>query len=162
MNNNHDKLIDKLFYTKRLRHGVHIKFINNLSKYSYIYNYLLNRYNNFFSIEETLYRIHNNFENEKTCKNCGRIISYLNTSNFCCEKCRRNSQVNETRKTVIKKYNVENVAQLESVKEKIKNTSLERYNCSSWLGSKESHERAKEKCLKEYGVENYMQVNEIK
>ena len=77
MNNNYDKLIDKLFYTKRLRHGVHIKFINNLSKYSSIYNYLLNRYDNFFSIEETLYRIHNNFENEKTCKNCGTVISYL-------------------------------------------------------------------------------------
>lgn len=162
MNNNYDKLIDKLFYTKRLRHGIHIKFINNLSKYSSIYNYLLNRYNNFFSIEETLYRIHNNFENEKICKNCGTVISYLIKSNFCCEKCKRKSQVNETRKNVIKKYNVENVAQIESVKEKIKKTSLERYNCSSWLGSKESREHAKEKCLKEYGVENYMQVNEIK
>ena len=57
MNNAHDNLIDKLFYTKRLRHSIHIKFINNLSKYSSIYNYLLNRYNNFFSIEETLLSI---------------------------------------------------------------------------------------------------------
>ena len=63
MNNCHDNLIDKLFYTKRLRHTMHLKFINNLSKYTCIYNYLLNRYVDFFSIEETLYRIHNKLEN---------------------------------------------------------------------------------------------------
>lgn len=60
------------------------------------------------------------------------------------------------------KYGVENVFQLNSVKEKIKSTCLTKYGVENGGGSVKSLEKIKATCFNKYGVENPYQSNDIK
>lgn len=93
------------------------------------------------------------------CKNCNRdariALSSFIKSPFICKGCRivaanikkygsydeyRKQIKEEWKNNVIKKYGVENVGQLQEVKDKIKATNEERYGVSSTLKIKEIHE----------------------
>ena len=93
------------------------------------------------------------------CKNCNRdsriALSSFIKNPFICKGCRiiaanikkygsydeyRKQIKEEWKNNVIKKYGVENVGQLQEVKDKIKATNEERYGVSSTLKIKEIHE----------------------
>lgn len=61
-----------------------------------------------------------------------------------------------------KKYNVENVFQLDSVKEQIIITNNEKYDCDNPQQNKEIKERTEQTCIKKYGFRNPFQNEDIK
>ena len=67
-----------------------------------------------------------------------------------------------TKKNLKKKYGVENVSQLESVKKKKEETALKNYGVKNPLQSREVQEKLKQTCLEKYGVSNPRQAEEIK
>jgi hypothetical protein len=60
------------------------------------------------------------------------------------------------------KYGVENISQLDEVKEKKKQTSLRNHGVESWMQSEEGKIKFKEISLRKYGVENISQSPDIK
>lgn len=83
---------------------------------------------------------------------------------FCCSKnCKNTDNVIKRRlKKFEEIHGYVNVYQREDVKEKIKETNLDRYNAENPFGSEEIKERIKETNLKRYNVENPQQNKEIK
>ena len=66
--------------------------------------------------------------------------------------------------TCIKKYGkgIINVFQAEEVKDKIKDTNLERYSCEYPMQNKEIQDKARDTCREKYGVDNPSKAQEIK
>lgn len=60
------------------------------------------------------------------------------------------------------KYGVDNPAKLPEIKEKIKQTNLERYGASSQFARKDFNEIKRKVCLERYGVEHQLQNQEVK
>lgn len=78
----HDNLIIKIFFKNdSIDKRNYMKFIKNTDKYSYIYKYLLNRYNDSLSIIETIHRIHNKIDIRPTCPTCGKPLLFLGKKN---------------------------------------------------------------------------------
>lgn len=75
----------------------------------------------------------------------------------CCKDCISK----KTRESNIKVYGVENTFQLDEVKEKSKNTQIEKYG-ELYSKTKERKEKIKRTNLEKYGVENPMQSEKIK
>lgn len=185
----YDNIIINCFFTTKLRRKIISKFENNLDKYCNISNYLQHRYNNFENYRATLYRIFNHIEILPKCKYCGCELTYEQStkSQFCCQKHRRLYQVEQTKQTCLNRYGVNNVMQLDNVKQKIinntdynkrniklKQTLLKKYNVDN-AGKLEntiqkSHSKEaitkriktyKETCIKRYGVDNVAKTNEV-
>ena len=92
------------------------------------------------------------------CFDCGheKIEAYhsntkFNNKNILCRECSK-------KQTFLRKYGVENPYQSEIIKNKIKNTNIERYGNENYRNVN----KAKQTCLNNYGVENISQLNEIK
>jgi hypothetical protein len=66
------------------------------------------------------------------------------------------------RKTNLEKYGVENYAQTDECKEKIKKTSLEKYGVENYAQTEEYRKKFIETHLNRYGVEHYSQTEEFK
>lgn len=76
----------------------------------------------------------------------------------CCNKCK----INKSKVTNMIKYGVENVAQKDEFKEKLKQTCLNKYGCESYAQTKEFIERYKKNNLEKYGVEWAICSNEVR
>lgn len=96
------------------------------------------------------------------CDNCGTekilkvqdyYLSYKNNK-YSCNKCSKENY----KRTMIKKYGVENSFQLKEVKELSKRTKKIKYNDKNYNNRKKS----KDTCIEKYNVENPQQVKEIK
>lgn len=68
----------------------------------------------------------------------------------------------KTKSTVLKRYGVNNVAQLSDSTNKAKQTCLERYGKESYAQTEEYKERFAQTCLKKYGVPNPVYNENIK
>ena len=99
-----------------------------------------------------------------SCKRCSskkvkdsNIMKYgvLNTSQL-------ESVKEKTRQTCFKKYGVSHPLKNESVKNKLKNTNIEKYGNNCAMNSIEIKEKIKENNIKKYGVEYYTQTDEFK
>lgn len=153
--------------------------------------YLLNRYNDSLSIKETIFRILNNIDNHPICPECGKPtkVKYRKEKPFfstCCDpECIHKRKGNGPKEACIKKYGVNNVFQIDFVKEKIKNnhlkkygykshtqsnewkqrqtnTLLEKYNVTCQFQRKEIKEKIKNTCLQKYGVDHYNKSDDFK
>ena len=127
-----------------------------------INNYLKYRFSDSKSINETLYRILLNIKIRPKCRYCGGEATYMGVGKFqrfCSVKCAMNSEeVKQHCKDLLQeKYGVDNVYQLESVKNKIRSTNLEKLGVEMPIQSKAVREKAKQTCLEKYGVENVSQ-----
>ena len=130
----HDKLLVKLFILKknnRIRYCFHN--VMETDKYSCIKNYILNRYRDSLSPQETLRRIEYDIEIRPKCVVCGNDVRYVGKPDsnglfkqFCSKSCAN-------------KYNYE----------KAKKTKIEKY------GSSNNEQKRKQTCLEKYGDENY-------
>lgn len=146
--------------------------INYFSKWKYIpwkridkkyLNYLLNRfkdiniYNNNDTYKEAYFRILNNIEEIPKCPICGkkcksRIYSFGLTCGDI--KCSTKIQTETYLNNIHKKYgdNINNYTQLNYVKEKTKQTCLEKYGSSSPLGNREIWEQTRKHTIEKYGA----------
>ena len=104
------------------------------------------------------------------CDNCGeekcvKYQSYNKSTNNNTEKyyCNNKKCINEKRQIVTQsKYGVDNVFQLEDVKDKIKITNLELYGVENPHQNEEVKKKAEKTNLERYGVKNPFQSEEIK
>lgn len=165
-------------------------------------NYLKNRYIDSYSLSESLYRIKYNIVEVPKCPVCGKKIKYNDRirkyTKYCSISCSAKDEQNilNRKKAIYDKYGcyavmkVKNIAdkvkeawKLKSkeeiliIKEKIKETSIQRHGIDNWCGQKKNSQHWKEKtksqikeitkkrrkaCLKHYGVDNYAKTQEWK
>lgn len=76
----------------------------------------------------------------------------------CCKKCSPIKQ----RELCLEKHGVENPGQLQSVKDKVKQTNIERYGHENAAHGKEAKEKVKNTLLERYGVTNAYQIDSVR
>ena len=67
----------------------------------------------------------------------------------------------KTKQTILEKYGVDNISKSNSIKDKKKETFKTNYGCEHFTQSKELREKAKQTCLAKYGVEHSAQSKEV-
>lgn len=171
----YDSLLCRLFFKdtkfgKRLNGK--IKTYNykiQQNKLNNIQSYLVNRYNDWtdkhqYSVNETLYRILNNISTLPKCEICNNIVDFNCTSyrKYCSKKCKCSDKSHyhkmvETRKQNLnKRYgeDIDNVFQLEHVKNKIKDTHLIRTGYNNPLSNPEIRKQIKTEYKNATGYDN--------
>src|SRR6056297_1904311 len=145
-----------------------------VNKQKYQINQIVNYYTKFLDSynpkdAERIYCIYHNIQKVLFCENCQQVkVKYhdfsYGYSKYCSTKCSVNSsKVKEkTKQTNLERYGVEHVMQSEEIKEKIKQTNLERYGFDYPSQSKEIQEKLKQTNLERYGVEYPFQYSEFK
>ena len=137
-----------------------IKFIlNNLNEDEI--NYLKQRYNNYSSLSEVIYRLKNNIEEIPKCIICGKPAKfsigkhkYINTCGN--KECYRKYNRIKVKETLLDKYGVENLLQVPEFKEKFINTWHEHTQEET---NKIVNKRRKY-CLEHYGIDNKAKLPE--
>jgi G:T-mismatch repair DNA endonuclease (very short patch repair protein) len=117
--------------------------------------YLKNRYADSDSVNETVYRIFNNIEIRPVCQICGGKVTLGKRGfhKYCSHSCSTKGQ--------LKSLGVQSMFQLESVKEKSKQTCLEKYGVENYAQTDECKEKLKETCLSKYGAEHFSKTQEF-
>ena len=150
----------------------------NICKKSFtedVKEYLINRFDDFYSFKETVYRIKYKIYERPTCFVCGKPVKFYGKSNYiygkyCSKECKHNGEVGKLMKlTKLKRYGYENYVN----NKKAKQTCLERYGVESIFQleenkariaskSPESKQKIIDTCLKRYGVINPFCMKHVK
>jgi len=107
-------------------------------------------------------------ENEGLCLECGKETYFKNINKgyckYCCYRCVYDSkEIKEKKKqTMVERYGVEHPFQNKEIREKQKQTNLKKYGFENPLQSEEIKEKYRQTNLKKYGFENPSQSEEIK
>ena len=122
--------------------------------------YLNKRFDDSDSINETIQRLYLGIIDKPRCPICGNPVKWLGKTKrpylkTCSEECGFKLRPQNTKQTCIAKYGVENVFQLESVKDISKQTILNRYGVENVQQCKEIHERSKKTLFERYGHSNF-------
>ena len=127
-----------------------------------IKQYLNNRYNdipdNLFSYAEVIQRIKNNIDIRPTCKICGKPVKYLNRHEqlyaiYCSNQC-----LGKFNKSNLKKiWDNRTEKEKQDIKDKTKQTCLEKYGVEFSFQSENNKEKSKQTLLEKYGDEHYGQ-----
>lgn len=126
-----------------------------------IQNYLNNRFDDSESNKETIMRIKYKIEKRPFCPVCNKSVRWYGHSakklffNTCCHEHEVLMRKQNIKNAVKNKYNVENVFQLQTVKNKIKSTCLEKYGVDNPQKSDDIKKRTQDTCLKKYGHKNF-------
>jgi hypothetical protein len=78
-----------------------------------------------------------------------------------CEDCTNKLRLVKFENTIVEKYGVKSIFQLQEIQDKIKNTNLEKRGVGHHSQCKEVQDKRKNTCLEKYGVESVMQKPEI-
>ena len=146
-----------------------------LQKHPDINEYLVNRYDDSLSYKETLYRILLGIEERPVCKVCGKSVRFDASHRFhrnrngwpfmiyCSPKCQANDpEIREKHKqTNLERYGVDNPAKVEEIKEKIRNTNIERYGVKNPWSSDKIKDKIKKTNLERYGVDHVFKSPEF-
>ena len=130
-----------------------------------IYEYLINRYDDSDSLKETLFRIYNGIEEHPKCPTCGKPLVFKGIFfNFCSNICAQSSDEikQKIKQTCLEKYGVDNYNKTKESKEKIKQTCLEKYGVEYFWQSDECKEKIKQTCLEKYGVDSPLKSEKIR
>ena len=132
-----------------------------------IVNYLLNRFDDFTvndiydKCRESLYRLKHNIDSSPLCPICNNLINYNVGFKFypvgCSKKCIDKIALNKRKITSLNKYGVEFPSKSQDVKEKQKQTNLEKYGTVSALQNEIVKSKTKATLINKYGVENIAQ-----
>jgi hypothetical protein len=105
-------------------------------------------------------------ENDDKCIICGNEIKFNNLShgynNRCSKKCKNLYRTKHVKESTLNKYGVENVFQLNDVKEKRNNTMKKKYGAEQTSNSELLKEKRKQTFIKNFGVNSYTSTNEFK
>ena len=130
-----------------------------------IYEYLINRYDDSDSLKETLFRIYNGIEEHPKCPTCGKPLVFKGMFfKFCSNICAQSSDEikQKIKQTCLEKYGVDNYNKTKESKEKIKQTCLEKYGVEYFWQSDECKEKIKQTCLEKYGVDSPLKSEKIR
>ena len=130
-----------------------------------IYEYLINRYDDSDSLKETLFRIYNGIEEHPKCPTCGKPLVFKGIFfKFCSNICAQSSDEikQKIKQTCLEKYGVDNYNKTKESKEKIKQTCLEKYGVEYFWQSAECKEKIKQTCLEKYGVDSPLKSEKIR
>ena len=159
-------IINKFISNKKLN--------NNYNKWltPEVSEYLLNRYSDTTCEVESIIRIYLKIDIRPVCKICGKPVKFNrsiikpfnDTCSVSCASSLRASHVNikkrnaAIKKAVKEKYGVDNVFQLNNVKEKIKEIKIERYGDPYWI----DRNKVKETLYRHYGGASYFSNDELR
>lgn len=158
LNNINDAIILNLFFNKKGNiKGKQLKYCEE--KQNDIYKYLINRFSDSLSLNETLKRIKYNINIHPKCPICGKPVIYEGKKDkmflhTCSEECGIKLRTDEIKNTCLKKYNCINPFQVNKIKEKIKNTWIQKYGVDNPQKDKEIKEKTQITSLIKYGVLN--------
>ena len=164
-----DDIVKEEFKAKRYVYNP-----NTLRRYTFriegkynkdIYEYLVNRYGDSDSLKETLYRIYNGIEEHPKCPTCGKPLVFKGIFfKFCSNICAQSSDEikQKIKQTCLEKYGVDNYNKTKESKEKIKQTCLEKYGVEYFWQSDECKEKIKQTCLEKYGVDSPLKSEKIR
>ena len=127
-------------------------------------NYIQNRFNDSTCDKESLLRIVYNVIERPVCT-CGNPVMFVGRpsklfTKYCSNKCKfdNTNMVERHKQGCLKKYGVENISQLESIKKKKEQTFIKHFGTKNNFGRKEVNEKIKQT----YGVDNISQLESIK
>ena len=164
-----DDIVKEEFKAKRYLYNP-----NTLRRYTFriegkynkdIYEYLINRYDDSDSLKETLFRIYNGIEEHPKCPTCGKPLVFKGIFfKFCSNICAQSSDEikQKIKQTCLEKYGVDNYNKTKESKEKIKQTCLEKYGVEYFWQSDECKEKIKQTCLEKYGVDSPLKSEKIR
>lgn len=170
----HDSIILKVFYNKKgLKIDVFDKFIQNLSRYPLLFEYISYRYNDALSIEEIFFRLKHNIEEKPVCPTCGNPVPCRFKPNnpfqkYCNNSCRGKDPVNNRkwvegqRKYNLEHYGVEHNFQRIDCINKRANTLSDKYGTDVVLSVPEFKEKKEKTMETRFGVKHIMQNPEVK
>ena len=159
---NYDKILLKILITDKNKININkFRKITFYQLYPNIKEYLLNRFVDSGGLQETINRIKYHIEIRPVCKVCGNRVKYINYKGklfreYCSSSCKcKSKEVKEKiKQTCLEKYGETTPLKNKEVKEKIKQTCLEKYGETTPLKNKEVKEKIKQTCLEKYGTEN--------
>ena len=138
------------------------KFLKHCS--TEMLNYIQNRFNDSTCDKESLLRIVYNVIERPVCT-CGNPVVFVGKpsklfTKYCSNKCKfdNTNMVERHKQGCLKKYGVENISQLESIKKKKEQTFIKHFGTKNNFGRKEVNEKIKQT----YGVDNISQLESIK
>ena len=137
---------------KGIDHNKLNKILYNQQKYNNVFNFLLNIYNDSYSIEETLKRLILNIDQKPLCPICGKPVNFIGKqskmfSKYCSNSCRAKEKENikkwidGQKKYNIKNHGVEYNWQRNDCKEKRKQSLIEHYGTDKLYTIKEIKEK---------------------
>lgn len=112
-----------------------------------------------YSLKEMGICLLNDLTEKPKCKICGKEINTIKHRKFakyCSSKCAQNDKDlrNKIKQTCLEKYGVDNPAKCEEIQQKMKNTCLEKYGSTNIFSSEIGKNKIKESLLDKYNVEN--------
>ena len=162
---NYDRLLPIIFLRNgKCRSSRLQKMYNHKIRYKNILEYLNNRYEDSFSIPETIHRMLLNIEHHKKCPICGKYVGF-NRGKFgdvCSIQCLPKYREEKTKQTCLKKYGVEYACASKQAIEKRKRTLVERYGVEVPCKSKEIKDKLEKTCIEKFGVNTYFKTKEFK
>ena len=135
--------------------------------YPIFYSWIMEAYPKDMRLSERLYRFYHP-EADNKCKMCGKPTRYLSFakgySAHCSSKCSaNNSETREkVKQTSLEKYGVESPNQAQSVKAKAKASFMERYGVENPRQYEAFKEKARQTSMKHYGTDHPMKNEEFK
>lgn len=167
MKTNHDDILLKALLNKRGR--IDSNKTRKLKKYPNILSYLNQRYQDSFSIPETINRMHYHVNEHPKCPICGKYVAYSGINNgkvrfkyTCSSRCANYFAKDRREKTCMMRYGIKNGGGSKEAQEKIKKTSLQHFGVDHPWKSKEVRNKCTETLKKEYGVTSPFQLNSTK
>ncbi len=123
-----------------------------------IIEYLNNRYSDSTCLLETLERIKKHIDVHPICENCGKLVKYVGSTRMylksCgCRECELKVNYLHGSNTNLQKYGVDNVAKLNTIKEKQKQTNIQKYGTKCALQNNIVKEKTKQTNIQKYGTE---------
>ena len=139
-------------------------------QYPEFYKFIVEKYKHIHidKFSELLYLYFHNMNEPPKCSMCGKQLSLINYSKgyrtYCSKKCMMSDESikEKIKQTHIEKYGVEHPSKLNEIKEKIKQTCLEKYGVDNPSKLNEIKEKRKQTCLEKYGVEYPQSLDDIK
>lgn len=155
--------IEELNDEKVLEYFKNKQFSNIQSIDINIIKYLVNRFNDAKTLKESFLRIKYKIFERPKCS-CGKELEFVGKNKIIFKRSCGNPKCKykAVTQTLYKNFGVINVFQLDTVKEKIKETCLEKYGVTSPKKTKIVNDKYKETCLKKYGVDNAFKNKHIK
>lgn len=110
-----------------------------------------------------------------TCNACGdvgnkkisMVFKQVSSGKTCCRKCNTvgdnlDKIKNKIKNTCLERFGVDNAYKSSEIKEKIKKTCIEKYGAENPSKNKDVYNKIKKTCMEKYGVDSYAKTKEYK